>query len=189
MKSGLCGPQKRYSKLWTHLVLSEFHSSQPSHRCDICLFCNRRFSIGVTTGIAFCGVVGHTQRHEYTGEFHVNTYVYLEHLVLFTFHLVISQKVNMAARLMIKYPNQVTCDETTMLKSKLPEEDFVEQAPVTLKGIADPGTIYAYSTVKYVMCTYVYIQNIQVAYTYINTLWQQLQFTYVHVSRDCIDNV
>ena len=24
-------------------------------------------SIGVTTGVAFCGVVGHPQRHEYTG--------------------------------------------------------------------------------------------------------------------------
>ena len=90
----------------------------------------------------------------------VHIYVYLEHLLFLTFHLVISQKVNMAARLMIKYPNQVTCDETTMLKSKLPEEDFVEQAPVTLKGIADPGTIYAYSTVKYVMCAcMVYIQK------------------------------
>ena len=25
------------------------------------------YSIGVTTGMAFCGVVGHPQRHEYTG--------------------------------------------------------------------------------------------------------------------------
>lgn len=56
----------------------------------------------------------------------------------------------MAARLMIKFPNAVTCDETTKIKSKLPEEDFIEQPPVTLKGIADTGTIFAYSTVKYV---------------------------------------
>ena len=27
------------------------------------------YAIGVTTGVAFCGVVGHPQRHEYTGEF------------------------------------------------------------------------------------------------------------------------
>ncbi len=27
------------------------------------------FSIGVTTGVAFCGVVGHPQRHEYTGTY------------------------------------------------------------------------------------------------------------------------
>ena len=46
-----------------------------SHHIGVCLFCNRRFSIGVTTGIAFCGVVGHTQRHEYTGEFHVSTHL------------------------------------------------------------------------------------------------------------------
>lgn len=66
----------------------------------------------------------------------------------------ISQKVNMAARLMIKFPNAVTCDETTKIKSKLPEEDFTEQPPAVLKGIADPGSIFAYSTVKYVMCVY-----------------------------------
>ena len=63
---------------------------------------------------------------------------------------VISQKVNMAARLMMKFPNEVTCDEATKIKSKLPEEDFTKQLPVVLKGIADTGTIYAYSTVKYV---------------------------------------
>lgn len=28
---------------------------------------DNQYSIGVTTGIAFCGVVGHPQRHEYTG--------------------------------------------------------------------------------------------------------------------------
>ena len=54
----------------------------------------------------------------------------------------------MAARLMIKFPNVVTCDETTKIKSKLPKEDFNALPPVVLKGIADTGTIYAYSTVK-----------------------------------------
>ena len=29
-------------------------------------FC-RNESIGITTGLAFCGVVGHKDRHEYTG--------------------------------------------------------------------------------------------------------------------------
>lgn len=28
----------------------------------------QHYSIGVTTGVAFCGVVGHPQRHEYTGK-------------------------------------------------------------------------------------------------------------------------
>ena len=64
----------------------------------------------------------------------------------------------MAARLMLKFPDAVTCDETTKIKSKLPEEDFVEQPPVVLKGIADTGAIFAYSTVKYVcnicLCTW-----------------------------------
>ena len=58
----------------------------------------------------------------------------------------------MAARLMLKFPDAVSCDETTKIKSKLPEEDFVEQLSVVLKGIADPGSIFAYSTVKYVTC-------------------------------------
>ena len=135
------------------------------------VFCNRQFSIGVTTGVAFCGVVGHPQRHEYTGEFHVNTC--LEHFVLFTFHTVISQKVNMVARRMMKYPNQVTCDETMMMKSKLPEEDFTEQEPISLKEIADSGTIYAYSTVKYV-CVQVYI------FMYTHTL-TSIHVAYIHV--------
>ena len=58
----------------------------------------------------------------------------------------------MAARLMMKFPNAVTCDEITKIKSKLPEEDFVEQPPVSLKGIADLGSIFSYSNVKYVVC-------------------------------------
>ena len=65
-----------------------------------------------------------------------------------TFLIVISQKVNMAARLMMNFSNAVTCDETTKIKSKLPEEDFIKQPPVVLKGIAEPGDIYAYSTEK-----------------------------------------
>ena len=67
------------------------------------------------------------------------------------FLIVISQKVNMAARLMMKFPNAVTCDEITKIKSKLPEENFVEQPPVFLKGIADPGAIFSYSTEKCIL--------------------------------------
>lgn len=32
-----------------------------------CIISSRHVSIGVTTGMAFCGVVGHPKRHEYTG--------------------------------------------------------------------------------------------------------------------------
>ena len=41
--------------------------------CTISIFCilyvvfHRQYSIGITTGVAFCGVVGHPLRHEYTG--------------------------------------------------------------------------------------------------------------------------
>jgi class 3 adenylate cyclase len=45
----------------------------------------KQTSIGVTTGLTYCGVVGHNHRHEYT---------------------VIGRKVNMAARLMMHYPGK-----------------------------------------------------------------------------------
>ena len=46
----------------------------------------KQTSIGVTTGLTYCGVLGHNHRHEYT---------------------VIGRKVNMAARLMMYYPGKV----------------------------------------------------------------------------------
>ena len=85
----------------------------------------RQYSIGVTTGVAFCGVVGHPQRHEYT---------------------VIGQKVNMAARLMMGFPDTVVCDESTQTKSGLATNQFTLQPPVHLKGITNPENIYAFLT-------------------------------------------
>lgn len=39
------------------------------------------YSIGVTTGVAFCGVVGHQERHEYTGtSIHVHAHVTYMHM-------------------------------------------------------------------------------------------------------------
>jgi len=35
--------------------------------CILYVVYHRQYSIGVTTGVAFCGVVGHPLRHEYTG--------------------------------------------------------------------------------------------------------------------------
>lgn len=89
------------------------------------MFYHRQYSIGVTTGVAFCGVVGHPQRHEYT---------------------VIGQKVNMAARLMMGFPGAVVCDESTKTKSGLATSQFTLQPPVTLKGITNPENIYAFLT-------------------------------------------
>lgn len=60
-------------------------------------------------------------------------------------YLVIGQKVNMAARLMMKFPNVISCDETTRSKSSGPDNEFTLMPPVTLKGISNPENIYTFS--------------------------------------------
>ncbi|XP_062457208.1 adenylate cyclase type 10-like [Rhea pennata] len=91
--------------------------------------CSRRLgkieavSVGVTSGTAFCGVVGHRVRHEYT---------------------VMGQKVNLAARLMEHYPGLVSCDVATYAASRLPRSYFKELPNAQMKGVGDPGTVYQY---------------------------------------------
>ena len=53
----------------------------------------------------------------------------------------------MAARLMVNYPEVLSCDEDTHRsgKSKLKKEDFVVLPVVKLKGIAEPGTVREYN--------------------------------------------
>ncbi|CAF3399020.1 unnamed protein product [Rotaria sp. Silwood1] len=80
-------------------------------------------SIGVTTGLTYCGVVGHTARCEYT---------------------VIGRKVNMAARLMCNYPNIVSCDQETYYNSRLNSRYFQKLPLKTLKGMNDVGVIWQY---------------------------------------------
>ncbi|XP_063957938.1 adenylate cyclase type 10-like [Lytechinus pictus] len=80
-------------------------------------------SIGVTTGASFCGVVGHVHRHEYT---------------------VIGRKVNMAARLMMHYPNKVSCDSETFHHCKQPRAFFHELPLREMKGVSDAGVIHEY---------------------------------------------
>ncbi|XP_062457146.1 adenylate cyclase type 10-like [Rhea pennata] len=80
-------------------------------------------SVGVTSGMAFCGVVGHRVRHEYT---------------------VMGQKVNLAARLMEHYPGLVSCDAATYAASRLPRSYFKELPKAQMKGVGDPGTVYQY---------------------------------------------
>ncbi|XP_055544370.1 adenylate cyclase type 10-like isoform X2 [Wyeomyia smithii] len=83
-------------------------------------------SIGVTTGITYCGVVGHFVRREYS---------------------VISVTVNKAARLMMAYPNKVTCDKDTFMMSKLDPMHFVLQETIELKGLQNVGPIYEFKEV------------------------------------------
>ncbi|XP_059503636.1 adenylate cyclase type 10-like [Stegostoma tigrinum] len=85
-------------------------------------------SIGVSTGPLFCGVVGHPLRHEYT---------------------VIGRKVNLAARLMMHYPGVVSCDEETHYHAKMPASYFIELPKRSMKGVANPGTIYQYLSKKH----------------------------------------
>ncbi|XP_049548290.1 adenylate cyclase type 10-like [Anopheles darlingi] len=80
-------------------------------------------SIGVTTGMAYCGVVGHTVRREYSA---------------------IGVDVNKAARLMMAYPHKVTCDKTTFMMSKLDPAHFILQDTIQLKGLHNVGPIYEF---------------------------------------------
>lgn len=51
----------------------------------------------------------------------------------------------MAARLMMKFLNCITCDEVTKTKSALSKEHF-KLAPATkLKGISNPDSIYEFT--------------------------------------------
>uniref|UniRef100_A0A8D1XN50 Adenylate cyclase type 10 n=1 Tax=Sus scrofa TaxID=9823 RepID=A0A8D1XN50_PIG len=93
---------------------------------DIFDFCSQvhkihTVSIGVASGIVFCGIVGHSVRHEYT---------------------VIGQKVNIAARMMMYYPGIVTCDSVTYNSSNLPAYFFKELPKKVMKGVADSGPVY-----------------------------------------------
>ncbi|XP_043285633.1 adenylate cyclase type 10-like [Venturia canescens] len=80
-------------------------------------------TVGVTTGITYCGVVGHILRREYT---------------------VIGMTVNKAARLMCAYNNKVICDRDSFLHSRLPARHFVLQEPKHLKGITNVGPVYEF---------------------------------------------
>ena len=51
----------------------------------------------------------------------------------------------MAARLMMSYPGEIMCDESTKVKSMFTDNQFMQAPPVTLKGISDPEKIYKFS--------------------------------------------
>jgi class 3 adenylate cyclase len=58
---------------------------------------------------------------------------------------VIGQKVNMAARLMMKFLNCITCDEVTKIKSALSDDQFKLAPSTKLKGISNSERIYEFS--------------------------------------------
>ncbi|XP_015190551.1 PREDICTED: LOW QUALITY PROTEIN: adenylate cyclase type 10-like [Polistes dominula] len=87
------------------------------------LACITSVTVGVTTGMTYCGVVGHILRREYT---------------------VIGMTVNKAARLMMGYNNKVICDRESFLHSRLEVSHFKLQEPKYFKGITDVGPVYEF---------------------------------------------
>ncbi|KAL0279012.1 UNVERIFIED_CONTAM: hypothetical protein PYX00_000659 [Menopon gallinae] len=79
---------------------------------------------GVTTGMVYCGVIGHLLRKEYT---------------------VMGLPVNKAARLMCAYENIVACDRETFLQSKLRSTHFTILEQKSLKGIQHVGPVYEFN--------------------------------------------
>lgn len=78
-------------------------------------------SIGVTTGRAFCGVLGGEHRRDYT---------------------VIGDIVNLAARLMHAAQGGILCDEETYSASQM-RVAFRASRPIAIKGKAEPVTAYS----------------------------------------------
>ncbi|CAG0913586.1 unnamed protein product [Notodromas monacha] len=85
---------------------------------------HERISVGITSGVCYCGVVGHRQRQEYT---------------------VIGAKVNMAARLMANYPGVVSCDEESMTLAMHGHDSFKLLPAKRLRGVAHPGRIFQFN--------------------------------------------
>jgi class 3 adenylate cyclase/tetratricopeptide (TPR) repeat protein len=80
----------------------------------------RRVAVGVTTGRAFCGMVGSRWRREYT---------------------MLGAVVNLAARLMQEAGDGVLCDAATARAARSALA-FETLAPVRVKGRADPVPVY-----------------------------------------------
>ncbi|GFR30839.1 adenylate cyclase type 10 [Trichonephila clavata] len=83
-------------------------------------------SIGIATGTCYCGIVGHILRQEYT---------------------VVGHRVNLAARIMVKYRNEpIVLDSTTyhLSRESLGDDCFYQLPCRKMKGIESAGYIYAF---------------------------------------------
>lgn len=102
--------------------------------CNALMCCNKlvhevsamniKVTAGITSGMTFCGIIGHPLRQEYT---------------------VIGRKVNLAARLMSKYSDYLmVCDEDTYQRSVLlmGPNNFKELEWRKLKGIEHMGRVF-----------------------------------------------
>jgi adenylate cyclase 10 len=83
-------------------------------------------SFGISTGKTYCGLVGHALRREYS---------------------VIGVAVNRAARLMIAYPNVVSCEEQILLESKLDAKYFSGLPRKSLKGVSETLNVFEFNEI------------------------------------------
>lgn len=85
-------------------------------------------SIGITTGMVFCGIVGAEARKDYVG---------------------IGTDVNIAARLMGKAHGRILADSTTFQNSNPPTRELLVPAEkLQLKGMSEPMVPYTYDSLQ-----------------------------------------
>nr|XP_025038518.1 adenylate cyclase type 10-like isoform X2 [Pelodiscus sinensis] len=127
LKISTCG--KRCTFLCALGLPGDKRDEESTHALDsaisISAFCSKNLmkiecvSVGISSGLAFCGVVGTRSRQEYT---------------------VMGSKVQLASQMLELYPGVISCDEETYSKSGLPS-CFFKKLP---EKEMSPGVTYEY---------------------------------------------